>query len=78
MPHTYEVTAEWDEAAGVWIATSEDVPGLCAQAASFDELAEVVAALVPELLTLNAAADLPATVPVHLTAHRIATVRVHA
>ncbi len=55
MPQTYEVTAEWDEAAGVWIATSDDVPGLCVQAASFDELADTVAALVPELLTLNAA-----------------------
>ncbi len=55
MPQTYEVAAEWDEAAGVWIATSDDVPGLCVQAAGFDELADTVAALVPELLTLNAA-----------------------
>lgn len=78
MPQTYEVAAEWDEAAGVWIATSDDVPGLCVQAASFDELADTVAALVPELLTLNAAGDLPATVPVHLHAHRTATVRLHA
>lgn len=78
MPKVYEVTAEWDQAAGVWIATSDDVPGLCAQAASFDELADIVAALVPELLTLNAAGELPDSVPVHLSAHRTATVRLYA
>jgi hypothetical protein len=54
MPETaYRVDVAWDEEAGVWIATSENVPGLCAEAASFDALVAVVADLVPELLVAN-------------------------
>lgn len=40
----------WDQEAAVWIATSRDVPGLCAQAATREELTKVVKALVPEML----------------------------
>ena len=42
----YEIHAEWDTEAGVWIATSEDVPGLCAQADTFDDLVDIVTGLV--------------------------------
>lgn len=50
---TFDIHAEWDAEAGVWIATSEEVLGLCVQAETFDELVEVVAALVPELYHLS-------------------------
>lgn len=49
----YLVRAVWDAEAKVWIATSDDVPGLCAESASWPELIDVVRELAPELLTLN-------------------------
>ncbi|MFH1087944.1 MAG: DUF1902 domain-containing protein [Chloroflexota bacterium] len=79
MPRSYVVNAEWDQDASVWIATSEDVPGLCAQAGSLDELVEVVKALVPELLEANQA--LPAEagpIPLDFLARRQAFARVSA
>ena len=41
---------------GAWIATSDDVPGLCCEAATFEELVETVLALAPDLLTANGVA----------------------
>lgn len=38
--HTIEVTAIWDSEAGVWTATSDDVPGLALEASTLDALAE--------------------------------------
>lgn len=43
----------WDEEAAVWIATSNDIPGLVLESGSFDALVERVRYAVPELLTLN-------------------------
>ena len=34
---------------GVYLATSDDVPGLCAEAPTVEELTSVVLGLVPEL-----------------------------
>lgn len=53
MTEEYQVTARWDEEAQVWWAESDDVPGLCAEAASFDELEREIALLIPELLLAN-------------------------
>jgi predicted RNase H-like HicB family nuclease len=49
----YEVLAQWDGEAGVWIAESEDVPGLVAEAESPNGLARKLRTLIPELLELN-------------------------
>jgi hypothetical protein len=49
----YTVKARWDSDAGVWVASSDDVPGLVTEAASWDALAAKLVSLVPELLTLN-------------------------
>ncbi|HLU66260.1 MAG TPA: DUF1902 domain-containing protein [Kofleriaceae bacterium] len=68
------VRAEWDPEAGVWVATSEDVPGLVAEHADFRRLQEMVLELVPILLEENG--RLPAghgafDVPVHIAAQAI-------
>jgi predicted RNase H-like HicB family nuclease len=47
MPSTYTVRAEWDPEASVWVATSDDVLGLCAEAPTVEELTLVVLELVP-------------------------------
>ena len=49
----YLINFTWDEEAGVWVATSEDIPGLVLESGSFDALLERVRFAVPELLSLN-------------------------
>ena len=49
----YEILAQWDRDAGVWVAESEDVPGLVAEADSPNVLAQKLRTLIPELLELN-------------------------
>ena len=43
----------WDPDALVWVAESDDVPGLVLESGSFDALLERVRFAVPELLQLN-------------------------
>ncbi|MDR1669732.1 MAG: DUF1902 domain-containing protein [Oscillospiraceae bacterium] len=49
----YLITFQWDSEANVWIATSDDIPGLILESGSFDALVERVRYTVPELLELN-------------------------
>ncbi len=49
----------WDADARVWIAESDDVPGLVLESGSFDALVERVRVAVPELLELNGNAPAP-------------------
>ena len=51
----YEIRAQWDSEAGVWVAGSEDVPGLVAEADSPNVLIDKLRTLIPELLELNGA-----------------------
>lgn len=47
------IMAEWDDEAQVWVATSDDVPGLVTEAASFDALIKRLQIIIPELMELN-------------------------
>jgi predicted RNase H-like HicB family nuclease len=49
----YNVKAEWDREAGVWVASSDDVPGLATGADSLEELIEKLKVVIPELLEEN-------------------------
>lgn len=49
----YIVKVIWDNEASVWIATSDDIPGLVLESGSFDALLERVRLAAPELLSLN-------------------------
>lgn len=49
----YVINVIWDDEASVWVATSEDIPGLVLEAGSFDALLERVRFAIPELLELN-------------------------
>jgi hypothetical protein len=57
--HTMEylITLSWDSEAAVWIATSDQVPGLVLESGSLDVLMERVRLAVPDLLTLNGYGD---------------------
>lgn len=52
----YRIRFVWDEEAAVWIATSQDIPGLVLECGSLDALIERVKAAVPELVELNGSA----------------------
>ena len=49
----YVVNLTWDPEASVWVATSDDIPGLVLESGSFDALLERVRFAAPELLELN-------------------------
>jgi predicted RNase H-like HicB family nuclease len=49
----YFIRAEWDEEAGVWVATSDDVPGLATEADTLEALSVKLESLVPEPLDAN-------------------------
>ncbi len=48
------VRAEWDPEAQVWVATSDDVPGLATEEGSTEGLIEKLKVMIPELLEANA------------------------
>ena len=49
----YVVNLTWDPEASVWVATSDDIPGLVLESGSFDALLDRVRFAAPELLELN-------------------------
>jgi hypothetical protein len=49
----YKIQLLCDNEASVWVATSQDVPGLVLESGSFDALIERVRYAIPELLELN-------------------------
>lgn len=63
MRRVYHVQARWDSEGGVWVAESEDVPGLVAEAESPNVLAKKLRVLIPELLEWNGALE-PGNEPV--------------
>lgn len=49
----YLINLTWDSEADVWIAQSDDIPGLVLESGSFDALLERVRYTVPDLIELN-------------------------
>ena len=47
------VRIEWDEEAKVWVATSDDVPGLATEEDTMEDLIDKLKILIPELLVAN-------------------------
>lgn len=67
--HTYHVYAEWDREAKVWVAASDDVPGLSAEGTTIESLISKLRTLIPELLEANGL--LPnGSIAFELTSHR--------
>lgn len=67
--HEIVIHASWDVEASVWVAESDDVPGLATEAPTLDELDAKLAVMIPELLELNDG-DLPEVIPFYLMARR--------
>ncbi|EKQ67415.1 protein of unknown function (DUF1902) [Leptolyngbyaceae cyanobacterium JSC-12] len=69
---TYQIDAFWDAEAAVWVATSEDVPGLATEADTIEALSQKLRQIIPDLLLLNhvISADYAGTIVIQLTSHR--------
>ncbi len=65
---TIEVTAFWDDEAAVWVAESDDVPGLITEAATMERLIERLQTLIPDLMELNCGKTGP--FPFHIVSER--------
>ena len=50
------IRAEWDDEARVWVATSDDVPGLATEEETLEGLVEKLKVVIPELLEVNGTA----------------------
>jgi len=77
MTKSLFVRAEWDEEARVWVATSDDVPGLATEAETMEALVEKLRGLIPELLEANGETDLT-EVPFELLTRRFETIHLPA
>lgn len=53
MNKPYYVHAEWDAVANVWVATSDEVPGLATEAETTELLISKLKLMIPDLLALN-------------------------
>lgn len=74
------VKAEFDDEAKVWIATSDDVPGLVSEDSDLEKLLDTVGELIPLLLEENGL--LPDDhgafdIPVHVAAQALTRRNVH-
>lgn len=68
MADSLQVTAKWHE--DMWVATSEDIPGLVTEASTREELSENLEIVVPELLKANSRLVKRKNSPVVLNASR--------
>ena len=69
---TYTVRADWDAEAEVWVAYSDEVPGLATEAATVEALTAKLRTLIPELLEANRVApgDPAAEISFEIVGHR--------
>ena len=74
----YTVRARWDDKSQSWWTNGDDIPGLCCQAASFDQLVETILLLAPDLLAANGIRLSGQSVDITVTAERHGTARLAA
>ncbi len=74
----FKVQAFWDKDAEVWVATSEDIPGLVTEASSIEILTQKLREMIPEIIILNGivARDYVGSITFELTSHRQELIKV--
>jgi predicted RNase H-like HicB family nuclease len=77
MPGVLKVFANWDPDAKVWVAESEDIPGLITEAPTPELLVAKLNDIIPILLEENGSIDLP-EVPYSVMWETVQTVRLRA
>lgn len=63
------VQAVWDPLASVWVAESEDVPGLAAEASSLEVLRPKLMAMISDLVEENDMQVDGSEIAIHVIAH---------
>jgi len=53
MSREVTINARWDRKANVWLATSDDVPGLIIEAETWPSMIQETRAILPDLLDLQ-------------------------
>jgi hypothetical protein len=59
MSREISIQARWDDDAGVWIATSNDVPGLVIEAETWPAMIDEVKVTLPELVEVSGGGNEP-------------------
>jgi predicted RNase H-like HicB family nuclease len=74
----FQVEAFWDREAQVWVAESDDVPGLVTEADTIEELTEKLKQIIPELMVANClvSPDYTGAITFSLTSHRQESIQV--
>jgi hypothetical protein len=75
MPNPIVVKAIWDPEASVWVAHSDDVPGLITEAATVDALLGKLPRMIQDFLDDEDGVDID--VPIQLVAETAGRVRIH-
>jgi predicted RNase H-like HicB family nuclease len=68
------VRADWDPEVNLWVADSDDVPGLATEAETVERLIAKLEVMIPELLELNGWPD-QEEVPFEILMRRFDTAR---
>ncbi|MFM8608497.1 MAG: DUF1902 domain-containing protein [Hyphomicrobiales bacterium] len=53
LPRDFIIKASWDADAGVWLASSDAVPGLAVEAETWPRLLDEIGHVLPDLIELN-------------------------
>ena len=77
MSALLNILATWIEEEHVWVAESNDVPGLAAEAATIPDLLDKLKILVPEMLQENSPVAIDAEIRFKLLATVISTAPSH-
>lgn len=74
----FKVEAFWDSEALVWVATSEDIPGLVTEASTIEILTQKLREMIPELIVLNSIVpfDYVGSITFDLISHRQELIKV--
>ena len=67
MDNVFTVEAKWYE--DMWVATSDDIPGLAVEARNLNELCDLLKVIIPELLEENSHLIEQKNLPVVLNTH---------
>lgn len=67
MDNVFTVEAKWYE--DMWVATSDDIPGLAVEARNLNELCDLLKVIIPELLEENSHLVEQKNLPVILNTH---------
>jgi hypothetical protein len=71
------VNAKWDQEAGIWWCSNDELP-VTTEAPTFDQLVARVMEIAPEIAELNGIAPRGEEIEIHVTGERVQSIAVSA